>query len=76
MLRFVLSAIALAGVLATVHPAFADTPAATASDHPYAALPIAQQSVTPTPASSSSPDATVPSGAERGKEIPVGFGWG
>jgi hypothetical protein len=70
MLRFVLSAVALAGVLAITHPIFADPLAAAASDHPQ----TIQQSVTPAPASSS--DATGSTSIERGKDIPVGFGWG
>ena len=70
MLRFVPLVVALASVLATTHPTFADPLAATASDHPQAM----QQSVTSSPALSS--DATEPTSIERGKDIPVGFGWG
>ena len=72
MLRFVLSVVALAGVLAITHPIFADPLAAAASDHPQ----TTEQSVTPAPALSSSADATGPTSIERGKDIPVGFGWG
>jgi hypothetical protein len=75
MLRSVFSAVALAGFLATVSPAFADPVAATAFDHAQAATSVTQQAVPPAPAQSSSPEAT-PVSAERGKDVPVGFGWG
>jgi hypothetical protein len=62
MLRFVLSAVALAGALATTQPDFA----ATASDHARAVAAVTEQPAAPIPASSSSSDATAP----------AGFGWG
>jgi hypothetical protein len=54
MLRFVLSALALVGVLATEHPSFADPPTAAAPDHPQAAAVL--ERIVPAPAWSSSPD--------------------
>jgi len=79
MLRFVMSAMALAGVLATALPATADPLAATASDHAKAAAPADQQSAAPVASRSSSLDAAepAPSNARFGKDIiPIGFGWG
>jgi hypothetical protein len=73
MLRSVLSAVALAAILATVHPAFADPLEAMASDHSQAAAAATQQ-VTPVPASSGSSDTTAPASAKDFS--PVGFGWG
>jgi hypothetical protein len=74
MFRSVISAIALAGILAVAHPVLADPVAATASDHAQAAV-----TATPQPASTTSapslPDVTVPADARPGK-APVGFGWG
>jgi hypothetical protein len=61
MLRFTLTAVVLAGVLATAHAA-SPGPVAVPTDH--AQMAGAEQSP-PAPAS-----------AESGKEIPVGFGWG
>jgi hypothetical protein len=65
MLRLTLSAVALAGVLVTTHPGFADPlPAATAD---YVQAAAAAERPTPSPAAwspSSDPMA------------PVGFGWG
>jgi hypothetical protein len=64
MLRSVLSAVALAGVLATVQPAFADPLVATTSDHSQAAAAATVEQPAPTaPVSSRSP-------------APAGFGWG
>jgi hypothetical protein len=70
MLRFVLSAVVLAGVLAMAQPVFADPLAATASDHAQAAATAIEQPASPAPAwSSDMPNA--------GKNIaPAGFGWG
>jgi hypothetical protein len=76
MFRLAFSAAVLAGVLATAHPVFADTFAATASDHAQVAAPAAQQSAPPAPARSSSSDVPASASAEGGKDIPVGFGWG
>lgn len=75
MPRFVLSVVALVGVLATAHPTFGDSPTATASDRANAAAP-ATQPVALAPARSSSSDTGVPASVERGNAIPVGFGWG
>jgi hypothetical protein len=78
MLRFVLSAIALAGVLVTAQPTFADALAATTSgDHAQAAAPEREQAARPAAARASSPDTMAPANSELGKGvIPVGFGWG
>jgi hypothetical protein len=78
MLRFVLSAVALAGVLATAPAAFADPLAVTASDHAEAVAPTQEQAALPAPAAWPSPsDATAPASAGRDKDIaPVGPGWG
>jgi hypothetical protein len=78
MLRFVLSVVALAGVLVTAQPAFADPLAATASDHAQTAVPAVEQ---PAPQASaqkaSSPDAPAPANSGRGTDINfIGFGWG
>jgi hypothetical protein len=76
MLRLVLSAVALAGVLAAAQPAIADPLAATASDH--AKVAATEQPASPAPASSWSSDASAPgTDTEQRKDfIPVGFGWG
>jgi hypothetical protein len=76
MSRFVLTAFALAGLLAAAHPAFTDPVAATASDHVQAA-PAREQAPIAAPAWSPPSDASVPASASFGKGItPVGFGWG
>ena len=75
MLRLVLSAIALAIVLATAHPAAADPRAATASEHVRGC------------GTRGGADGTIgtclvavgcvaPTTADRNKDVPVGFGWG
>jgi hypothetical protein len=75
MSRFVLTAFALAGLLAAAHPAFTDPVAPTASDHAQAAAPAREQAPIAGPAWSPSSDA--PASASFGKGItPVGFGWG
>jgi hypothetical protein len=67
MLRSVLSAVALAGLIAIAHPAFADSISATASDHAQPAAAATQQPASPAAASSPrSLDAPAP----------AGFGWG
>ena len=67
MLRSVLSAVLLAGVLALVQPAFADPLPATASEHALVAAAATEQPVSrPAPAASA---------VERGV-APAGFGWG
>jgi hypothetical protein len=76
MFRFALSAVALAGVLVTAQPSFADPLAATASDHAQAAAPT-EQLAPPVPAAAASSDAPAPANAGRSKDIIfVGFGWG
>jgi hypothetical protein len=64
MLRFVLTAVFLAGVLATAHSTSAGPAATPGTDH--AQMAGAAQPA-PLPALAN---------AETGKEIPVGFGWG
>ena len=71
MLRFVLSAMALAGILATTLPAFADPPTATASDHAQAAAATTAPPAPPALGRSSPSGAPEPDGF-----IPVGPGWG
>ena len=67
MVRSILSAVALAGLIAVAHPAFADPLSATASDHAQPAAAAAQVPASPAPASSPrSLDSTAP----------AGFGWG
>jgi hypothetical protein len=67
MLRFALSAVALAGLLVTTQPSFADPlPAATSDSVQAAAAAAPEQPAPPVSARSSSSDATAP----------VGFGWG
>jgi hypothetical protein len=61
MFRFVLSAIAFAGVLATVQPVFADVPATTPADHAEVAA-AREYPAPPEPSSNMT--------------VPVGFGWG
>ncbi len=76
MLRFVLSAVALAGILATANPVFADPVAAAAPERVQTAAPATEQVSPPAPALSSS-DVKAPTGDSLGKGIvPVGFGWG
>ena len=67
MLRSILSAVALAGVIAAAQPALADVVAATASEHAQPAAAATQQTGVPAPVSSPrSLDAPAP----------AGFGWG
>ena len=67
MLRSILSAVALAGVIAAAHPALADVVAATASEHAQPAAAAMEQPGVPAPVSSPrSLDAPAP----------AGFGWG
>ena len=74
MLRSLLAAVALAGLLALGQQAFADPLAGTASDHVQPAAAATEQPALLAPLSSSS-DVTAPVNAEHGK-APVGFGWG
>jgi hypothetical protein len=76
MLRFALSAVALAAVLATAQPVFADPLAVAASDHTQAAAAATEQPTSPTPVRSSSPDAPATSAEPPKNVAPAGFGWG
>jgi hypothetical protein len=77
MLRSMVSALALAGILATAQLAFADALATATSEHTQADAPATEQQARPVPAKASSPDATRPTNTGLGKDvIPVGFGWG
>jgi hypothetical protein len=77
MLRLVLSAVALAGVLAAAHTASADPLAATAADQTRAVASSPRQPAPPVPALASSPDAPAPANGGLGKNIIfVGSGWG
>jgi hypothetical protein len=77
MLHSVLSAIALAGVLAAAHPALADPAVATAAGQTQPAAPSPEQPAPPAPARTPSPDAPAPAGAGLGRNIIfAGFGWG
>ena len=78
MLRFVLSAVYLAGAPTTAQLALAHPCAATASDHVQAAAAAMAQPAPSVPGWSSSSDAPAPvSAGLAGKDIaPVGFGWG
>jgi len=76
MLRSVLSAIAIAGILAAAHPAIAEPLAATASDHTQAAAAM-EQPTPPAPSSPRSSDAIAPASPELETDVvPIGFGWG
>jgi hypothetical protein len=74
MLRIALSAVVLAGILATAHPVLADPLAATAPDQVLDAASATERPV-PAPASFPSPDAPESENSGLGK-APVGFGWG
>ena len=71
MLRFVLSAMAVSGILATTLPVFADP--ATAADHAQAAAAVTAPPAPPAPARLS--PSTLPD-ADGDDTIPVGPGWG
>jgi hypothetical protein len=71
MLRFVLSTMAVAGILATMLAAFADP--ATAADHAQAAVAVTAPPAPPAPARLSP---SVAPAADGHDTIPVGFGWG
>lgn len=78
MFRLVVFALAVARVLATAHPTFADPRAARASDQAQAPVVATEQPAPPPATSSGSSDATATAAiAEHGKDLsPVGFGWG
>jgi hypothetical protein len=74
MVRFILSAVALAGFLATARPGLADPVAAVAPEQTRAATAATEQSAPP---ANANPDAPAPVSASLGKGvIAVGFGWG
>jgi hypothetical protein len=76
MLRFALSAVALAAVLATAQPVFGDPLDATAPNHAQAAAAVMEQPTSPVPAWPSSSE-TAATSAGPGKNVaPAGFGWG
>jgi len=75
MLRFARSAVALAAVLATAQPIFADPLAATASDSAQAAAAM-DQSASPASVWSSSSDAAATTAGPGKNVAPAGFGWG
>jgi hypothetical protein len=75
MLRFVLSAMVLAGILATMLPAFADPLPATAADHVRVAAAATAPIAPPAPARLSPSAAPEPDGLVT-EIIPVGPGWG
>jgi hypothetical protein len=74
-LQSVLSAVALAGVLAAAHPSFADH-RVTAADHKQAAAAAAGQPAPPAPVRPSEGTTAPAPSRDRGTDIPVGFGWG
>jgi hypothetical protein len=73
MLRFVLSAMAVAGILATTLQAFADPLPATAANH---ARVTAAATVPPAPPARLSPSAAPEADSHDAEIIPVGPGWG
>jgi hypothetical protein len=77
MLRLVLSAVALAGVIGAAYPVSADPLTATAPDQVQAAA-ATNGFTSPAPVWSSSSDAAEPeaSGGLRKNIAPAGFGWG
>lgn len=77
MLRLVITVIAVAGALATGHPASIDPLATVVSARAQAAAAAAEQPALPAPALSWDTPAASGAKAERSKEfIPVGIGWG
>lgn len=69
MARFVVAIAVLAGLVSMAHPVFAESVAASTTNHTQAAAQ--SESVTPT----SPPDASAPATHGLGK-APAGFGWG
>ena len=73
MLRSVVFAVGLAGVLAATHPVLADPSAAAKPDQ----VQVVAQPAAPVASVPPSPDATPPENTGVGKNIvTVGFGWG
>lgn len=75
MLRFVLSAMALAGILTIMLPAFADPLPATAADRAQLAAAAAAP-VAPSALARLSPSAAPEPDGHDTEIIPVGPGWG
>ena len=75
MFRFVLSVIALAGVVAAAQPSFADAVVSGECNRVHVATRAPEQPAPPAPSRSSSEDTTASGGL--GKDVvPVGLGWG
>ncbi len=73
MVRFFVSAVALAGLLATAHPASADPAASTAPEPNQISVPAQDQSA---PAPARTPAAAETAAPLGSGFIPVGIGWG
>jgi hypothetical protein len=76
MLRISLFPIMLVGLLAMTHPVLADPIPGTATERTQAGQDDIAQPARSETASSPSPDNQAPVPPWRGREIPVGFGWG
>ncbi len=78
MLRFFISAVVVAGVLAAAQPGFAGNRAVTAPDQAQAAGSASEQVAAPATASrSAAPELQAPASTLPGSNVtPVGFGWG
>jgi hypothetical protein len=76
MLRISLFPIMLVGLLAMTHPVLADPIPGTATERTQAGQDDIAQPARSETASSPSPDNQTPVPPWRGREIPVGFGWG
>jgi hypothetical protein len=75
MRRFILSAVVLAGLLATTQPVFAEPPAATATDHTQAVATVTTAPGPPTSTWSSPAVPPEPDGSGD-NTVPAGPGWG
>jgi hypothetical protein len=75
MLRSILFAAGLAGILAMARPVLADPPSAAQPDHAQVAAFASEQAASPAAASSSNQAAPASAGLGKGI-ITVGFGWG
>lgn len=76
MLRKVLYAVTLYGVLAAAHPVFADPLASAVAEHAQAVPPATEQTASTADALSSSSAVTAPARNQSQEDAPVGFGWG
>ena len=76
MLRKVLYAVTLGGVLAAAHPVFADPLASGAAEHAEATVPATKQTASAAHALSPSSTVTAPATDQSQEHAPVGFGWG